>query len=83
MTQSIASSPTLTGVEVSGSKTILNGKDFPTAGYNAFVSFEGIESSVGVITETNVNVDWTATGVPVSEKGASPKLVFKHKTNGT
>jgi hypothetical protein len=45
LTQSIETSPTVTSIEVTGQNTILKGKGFPAAGYNAFVVIEGIESA--------------------------------------
>lgn len=77
LTQLIGSSPTVTSVEVTGQVTTLKGKGFPTSGYNAFVIFEGVESPQGTGTGETMTVDWSAVGVPVSDKGAVPQLVFK------
>jgi hypothetical protein len=83
LVQSIDSSPTVTSIEVTGQVTVLKGKGFPASGYNAFVVIEGIESAQGTITGESVTVDWTSTGVPVSDKGATPQLIFKSTTDTT
>lgn len=83
LTQSIDSSPTVTSIEVAGTSTVLKGKGFPTAGYNAFAIIEGIESAQGTMTGESVTIDWTSTGVPVSDKGATPQLIFKSTTDTT